>query len=325
MPVSIALYYRVTGCYACGHGLGDLRRVVFDELTGAYREDRLEAFFDDRGLVNSARISRDGQEIAFMVCRRGHHCGGEYAEYHPDADAEQELWISGDAGRTWRLLGAMLPGSVIVDVSDGDVLVEEQNRWSEHHRRQSDLSDEVWDAVLARLASLGLLDSTEGWETRIRWIVSGEEPPPPGSDPTPPALGGLGWRRVGTVPDGAIMWAAEAHEEYLLAIADERGSVRRVYGTEEWRWGPDPSGDPRRIPVAVTDDVLIRPSWTIRLLASGQQRMEASAELIDLATGKIHEVEGLTLPWPEGAGQDGAQQEHYLFWAARPAPDQPSR
>ena len=318
--MNIAVYYRVTECDACGHGFGDLRRVVFDELAGAYREDRIEAFFDDRGLVNSARISRDGQEIAFMVCRRGHSCGGEYAEYHPDPDAEQDLWLSRDSGRTWRLLGAMLPGSVIVDVSNGDVLVEEQNRWTKRHRRQSDLSDEAWDAVLARLASLGLLDSTEGWETRIRWIVSREEPPPPGSDPGPPALGGLGWTRVGAMPDGAIMWAAEAQKEHLLAIADEHGSVRRVYGTDEWRWGPDPTGDPRRIPVAATDDVLVLPSLTSRLLASGHQRREASAELIDLATATIHEVEGLTLPWPAGTGQDASQQEHYIFWAARPAP-----
>ena len=319
LPVSIALYYRVTGCYACGHGFGDLRRIRFDEVAGTYREDRLEAFFDDRGLVNSARISRDGQQIAFMVCRRGHYCGGEYAQYFPTPDAEQDLWISEDAGRTWKLLGPVLPGSVIVDMRDGDVLVEEQNYWSERHRRWSELSDEAWEAVLARLGGLGLLDNPEGWEKRSRWIVSGKEPPP-GSEPRPPMLGGLAWMRVGAMPDGAIMWAAEAREEHLLAITDERGGVRRVYGAEEWRWGPDPIGDPRRIPAAATDHLLVRPSWTSRPLASGHQRIEATVELIDLATATIREVEGLTLPGAVGPSPDPARTEYYHFWAARPAP-----
>ncbi|MYB42851.1 MAG: hypothetical protein F4X76_11850 [Chloroflexi bacterium] len=321
--MNIALYYRVTQCYACGHGFGDLRRVVFDEAAGAYREDRLAAFFDDRGLVDSARISRDGQEIAFMVCRSGHYCGAEYAQNFPDPDADQELWISGDAGRTWRLLGAALPGSVIVDARDGDVLVEERNYWSEPHRQRSELTDEAWAAVLARLSGLGLLDSTEGWEKRSRWIVSGDEPPPR-SEPEPPRLGGLTWRRVGAMPDGAIMWAAEGQEEHLLAITDERRNVQRVYGADAWRWGPDPNGDPRRIPVAATDDVLVRNSRTSQPPAPGLERI-ATAELIDLATATIRELEGLTLPGAVGPGPDSARNEFYLFWAARPAPDQPSR
>ena len=324
LPGSIALYYRVTGCYDCGHGFGDLRRVVFDEVAGTYREDRLDAFFDDKGLINSARISRDGQEIAFMVCRRGHYCGGEYAEDFPTPDAEQGLWISGDAGRTWKLLGPVLPGSVIVDVRDGDVLAEERNYWSERHRRRSELSHEVWEAVLARLGGVGLFGNPEGWEKRSRWIVSGKEPAS-GSEPRPPVLGGLTWRRVGAMPDGAIMWAAEAREEHLLAITDERGSVRRVYGAEEWRWGPDPDGDPRRIPAAVTDDLLVRPSWTSRPLASGHQRIEATAELIHLATATILKVAGLTLPGAVGPGPDPPRYEYYHFWAARPAPDPPYR
>ena len=324
LPVSIALYYRVTGCYACGHGFGDLRRIGLDEVAGTYREDRLEAFFDDRGLVNSARISRDGQQIAFMVCRRGHYCGGEYAQYFPTPEAEQDLWISEDAGRTWKVLGPVLPGSVIVDMRDGDVLVEEQNYWSERHRQWSELSDEAWEAVLARLGGLGLLDNPEGWEKRARWIVSGKEVPP-GSEPRPPRLGGLAWMRVGAMPDGAIMWAAEAREEHLLAITDERGGVRRVYGAEEWRWGPDPIGDPSRIPAAATDDLLVRPSWTSRPLASGHQRIEGTAELIDLATATIREVEGLTLPGAVGPSPDPARNEYYHFWAARPAPVQPYR
>ena len=266
----------------------------------------------------SARSAATGNRSP-MVCRRGHYCGGEYAQYFPTPDAEQDLWISEDAGRTWKVLGPVLPGSVIVDMRDGDVLVEEQNYWSERHRRWSELSDEAWEAVLARLGGLGLLDNPEGWEKRSRWIVSGKEPPP-GSEPRPPMLGGLAWMRVGAMPDGAIMWAAEAREEHLLAITDERGGVRRVYGAEEWRWGPDPIGDPSRIPAAATDHLLVRPSWTSRPLASGQQRIEATAELIDLATATIREVDGLTLPGAVGPSPDPARTEYYHFWAARPAP-----
>ena len=183
--------------------------------------------------------------------------------------------------------------------------------------RWSELSDEAWEAVLARLGGLGLLDNPEGWEKRSRWIVSGKEPPP-GSEPRPPMLGGLAWMRVGAMPDGAIMWAAEAREEHLLAITDERGSVRRVYGAEEWRWGPDPIGDPRRIPAAATDHLLVRPSWTSRPLASGQQRIEATAELIDLATATIREVDGLTLPGAVGP-EPGPSPQRVLPLLGRPA------
>ena len=323
LPVSIALYYRVTECYACGHGFGDLRRIGFDEVAGTYREDRLEAFFDNKGLVNSARISRDGQQIAFMVCHRGHYCGGEYAEYFPTPDAEQSLWISGNAGRTWKLLDPVLPGSVIVDMRDGDVLVEERNYWSERHRRWSELSDEAWEAVLARLGGLGYSTTRRAGEAfsldRLgEGAAAGIRAETP--DGGRPGLDAR-WRHA----DGAIMWAAEARKEHLLAITDERGSVRRVYGAEEWRWGPDPNGDPRRIPAAATDDLLVRPSWTSRPLASGHQRIEATAELIDLATATIREVEGLTLPGAVGPRPDPARNEYYHFWAARPAPDRPYR
>ena len=98
----VALYYQVAGCWACGWGFGDLRRVVFDEVAGAYREYRPLAFFDGKGEVVDARVSPSGQEVAAMICHVG-SCAGTHAPV--STDALQHLWISRDGGRTWGDLG----------------------------------------------------------------------------------------------------------------------------------------------------------------------------------------------------------------------------
>ena len=307
LPWSVALYYRVTHCDGCGAGFGDLRRVVFDEAAGEYGETRPTAFFDAIGMVNSAAVSADGQEVAVMVCHV-QPCGGEYSEYLPGPEAEQRLWISRDAGQQWEDLGLVLPGSEIRDVVDGDVLVEQENYWSDR-QRWIDLDDEAWEALLEGLAALGL-DSREGWERRSLWVVSGEEAPP-ASEPESPALGGLDWVSVGKATEGLFLWAARQRDTNLLAIATEQGAVQHVYGTAEWRWGPEPDGDPSRIPRFVTDDLLVRPSWT------APEPIQATAEIIDLEAAVVHEVTGLTLPREV---EVYPQEEYYHFWASRPVP-----
>ena len=307
LPPGVALYYRVTSCYACGHGFGDLRRIVFDDVSRFYRETRPLAFFDDIGVVNEASVSAGGQEIAVMICHV-QPCGGEYSEYIPGPEAEQRLWISRDAGRQWEDLGPVLPGSEIEVVLDGDVLVEQENYWSDR-QRWIDLDDEAWEALLEGLAALGL-DSREGWERRSLWVVSGEEAPP-ASGPESPALGDLDWMSVGNTTEGFFLWAAQQGDTNLLAIATEQGAVQRVYGTAEFRWGPEPNGDPSRIPRFVTDDLLVRPSWT------APEPIQATAEIIELEAAVVHEVTGLTLPREV---EVYPQEEYYHFWAARPVP-----
>ncbi len=307
LPWSVALYYRVNHCDGCGAGFGDLRRVVFDEAAGEYGETRPAAFFDAIGIINSAAVSVDGQEVAVMVCHV-QPCGGEYSEYIPGPEAEQRLWISRDAGRRWEDLGLVLPGSAIRDVVDGDVLVEQENYWSDR-QRWIDLDDEAWEALLEGLAALGL-DSREGWERRSLWVVSGEEAPP-ASEPESPALGGLDWVSVGKATEGLFLWAARQRDINLLAIATEQGAVQHVYGTAEWRWGPEPDGDPSWIPRFVTDDLLVRPSWT------APEPVQATAEIIDLEAAVVHEVAGLRLPREV---EVYPQEEYYRFMAARPAP-----
>lgn len=113
MPAGIALYYNVGVCMACGAGYGDVRRVVFDEDAGVYREDRPLAFFDGKGTVVGARVSRNGQEMAAMICHVG-DCTGAYEPV--SADALQHLWISRDAGRTWADLGPVPAGTSLWEV-----------------------------------------------------------------------------------------------------------------------------------------------------------------------------------------------------------------
>ena len=107
-----------------------------------------------------------------------------------------------------------------MEVTDDDVLLRTRNVWRTREY-WDDLTDEEWAGMLARLALLGL-DELEGWEERTHWVVSGEEYSPP-SEPTPPTLGGVDWRRFRDQPDDGVAWAATAHDNYLLAIADTEG------------------------------------------------------------------------------------------------------
>ncbi len=108
LPAGIALYYQVAGCMGCGWGFGDVKRVVFDEVAGTYREDRPLAFFDGKGTVVDADVGPGGQEMAAMICHVG-SCAGTHAPV--SGDALQHHWISRDAGRTWDDLGPVPPST----------------------------------------------------------------------------------------------------------------------------------------------------------------------------------------------------------------------
>ncbi len=303
LPPGIALYYWIGVCTSCGSVLADVRQITFDEMTGTIREERPLAFFD--GLreadneypLENFGVSDDGQEMAVMICHTG-SCEGSY--HGPSPDAEQRLWMSRDAGRTWEDMGPALPASYIVEVAAGDVLVWESNFWAE---RWDSLSDEEWEELLARLAPLAA-GNLEGWSHRLRWAISGEAYSPL-PEPKSPLLGALYWEHIVAGPDGAIAWIAETQDDHLLAIADAEGMVEQVYGAAE------PLGG-----FFATDNLLVRP---LEILGRGNTLL-SKAEVIDLATHSIHEVDGLSLPMDHDPEADGQQEVYYSFHAARPAP-----
>ena len=155
--------------------------------------------------------------MATAFCLVG-YCGGIS---EPSDDAEEELWVSGDGGRTWTSWGALLPSSRILRVTDEDVAVLE---WAEVNSR-------------VRWLRSGRLfaepDDTSGWvsgwdgDTPV-WGV-------PGVQIAPPALTelvGWTWLELQPLPDGAAVWyATEVGEPLLLlAVVDAQGAVEDVYG-----------------------------------------------------------------------------------------------
>lgn len=201
-PGDVALYYGIAICAACDVVLSDIRRIVFDEVSGAVEEERPLAFFDqlrDGGQefeIAGFEVSRSGQQMAAMLCYGG-PCARSLEGASPDAGLH--VWMSRDVGATWEDLGPVLPGAVITRVTDEDVLVREQN-------------------------------------SRVRWLVSGEAYPPP-AEPRSPTLGNAPWHRAGDRPDGAVAWVAEAEGDHLLAVADGDGDVEAVYGADGSLWG----------------------------------------------------------------------------------------
>ncbi|MDE2933423.1 MAG: hypothetical protein OXS47_06080 [Chloroflexota bacterium] len=311
LPADIALYYRVGPCTSCGYGFGDLRRILFDEALGEYREDRPLVFFDVKGMVESAAISHSGQEMAAAICSAG-LC--ELGVGHPSADAVEHVWVSHNAGSTWSNAGEVLPGAWILEVTETDVLVQEWNLWGRRETLGS-LTDSEWEEMWARLSHL-VPGGREGWESRTRWIVSGEADVPP-TAPSPPALGNVSWRPADRCSNGALPWTAEAQGDRLLALVDEEGAVRRVYGTSEPLWASAPGGTTiRETPSCAVREVLVQ---EIRSYGAGMQ-YTAGVALFDLESGSVHEVEGLSLPEGFDPEADGSQEEYYHFWTARPAP-----
>lgn len=322
LPADIALYYRVGPCTGCGFGFGDLRRILFDESLGEYREERPLAFFDgvnaSRGVypVTDVEVSGSGQEMAAVICSTG-LC--ELGVGHPSADATEHVWVSRDAGSTWGNAGEVLPGARIAEVTETDVLVREWNLWGRRETLDS-LTDAEWEAMRARLSHL-VLGEPGGWESRFRWMVSGETYSPPLGGPQPPVLGNVSWRLVDCCSNGVFAWTSEAGGDHLVVLADGQGAVQGAFGATEPLWGTSSDGwTLRETPRSGVDGLLVQ---AIRSSASTTMRFTAGVALIDLRTGgsygSTYEVDGLSLP----AGLDletEEQWEYYHFWVARPAP-----
>ena len=302
MPIGLAVYYSIGNCIECCGAVVDHRRIVFDEASGTFREDRPLAFFDDVSSlddhpVNDFRVSRSGQTLAATVCHVGYCMGWDGG---PTPDAELHLWISRDGGITWADWGQLLPASRILEVTDDDVLVRSWNLW----RTRTDwpwITDGDWDAMLARLAPVGLSD-VEGRDERRYWVDSGEVH---GSltEPTPPAVGHITWYHHYDQPTDAVAWTGAWDGAHLLVFTDESGTIERVYAAQDRIGG-----------AFVANDTLAR---SVRSYDMGVDR--TTLELIDLTTLTIHDVAGLSLPLDYDHKAAGPQQEFYLFMTARPA------
>ena len=317
LPAGIALYYWVYPCTGCDGAPLDLRRIVFDEAAGGLHQDRPLASFDgvndhEGHLYNPVRsfgMSESGQTLAVAICHVG-YCevepvGGAWL---PSADAELRLWVSHDGGRTWEDWGELLPQTRIAEVTDDDVLVRTYNIW-QTREDWDELTDEEWEQMLERLATLGL-DEREGWRYRLRWVRSGETYSPL-PEPMPPSVGAVNWNRTDMRLDGVVAWAAGTRGGYVIALANADGSVRRAYASTD-----DLEGR-----LFIVENVLVRPTGV--LLRGNFQREVATLEIIDLTSATLHEVEGLALPPGLDPEAGGSQHEYYYLITARPAPAGP--
>ena len=320
LPADVALFYRVGGCgacNACGMGFGDIRRVVFDAAAGEYREDRPAPA---AGHLQDLEVSPGGREMAAMVCHKG-SCHGFYDA--PSVDAEQHLWVSRDGASTWTDLGPTLPAAGIRAVTSDAILIEEWNYWGD--RSWYDITDGEWEELLARLGPLGL-DDLEGVppeSPRPRWAAFGPETPVPEIGPETdiglslawewaegrpawagtPGLGGFTWLSQDSLPHGGRVWAGISANRTLLATNDEQGVLQDVYDVTgiaaEWPYGT---------PFAVPESLLVYEQLT----CFGGSGQIAEVRLVDIATGSIHPVEGLSLPM--GVDEQGGNGLLYTLW-----------
>ena len=297
--------------------------------------------------------------MAAAVCHAGLCDPSDLGGGFPTADADLRVWVSRDAGRTWTDRGQVLPGSSIVEVADGDVLILEASAWLDW----GGMSEEEWARTLTRLAPPGP-DDPEEWAYRFRWLGSGETfalPAAGTEEPSPrwyrywgwrdgrpvlargsrgfdahalapraavpelpaPTLDGLRWKIAGIRPDGLPVWDAMAEGEYRLAITDESGKVRGLYGSAAlgelpvslaFGEGPvDAEG------AFATNDLFILGFVTESPLPS------ATVVLLDLASLTFHAVPDLVYPAGGDADGDGRNDGYYQFFAARPHPVNESR
>ena len=309
----------------------------------------------DQHPVRSFRVGASGRAMAVAVCHAG-LCdpldplmGGGF----PTADADLRVWVSRDAGRTWTDRGPVLPGSSVVEVTDDDVLILEESAWLDW----GGMSEEEWARTLTRLAPPGP-DDPEEWAYRFRWLRSGETfaLPAAGTEETrppwyrywgwrdgrpvlargfaaralalwaavpelpAPTLDGLHWESAGVRPDGLPAWDAMAEGEYRLAISDESGNVRDVYGSAalgelpvSMALGGRPVNAGRAF---ATNDLFI--------LGFATDSGFAAIVLLDLASLTFHPVPDLVYPAGDDADGDGRNDGYYQFIAARPHPaDEP--
>ena len=249
-------------CIDCGGVPFDLRRVVLNEAIGALREDRPLAIFDSANdipnyyPIRSFGVSKSGQTLAAAVCH-GAYCDIDPWEDPPYPGIDTEL-------RLWVS-------------GDGGGTWEDRGQLLPETRiievtdddvlvctrniwdtRWDWLTDDEWDEMLARLVPLGL-DEREGhWRYRYQWVASGEHVDPP------------------------AVRTARDDKRRLLAIEERDGSVGKYISTYQLE-GP-----------FADDDLLIRPTYVYHY--NSHLAYIATADIVDLTTSSVHEVEGFALP-----------------------------
>ena len=170
---------------------------------------------EDIGSYFSFGMSESGSRMAAARCLAG-YCGGIS---EPSDDAEEELWVSADGGKSWTSWGALSPPVRIVRVTDDDVAVDE---WE-------------YTAFRIRWVRSGQVfrepaTSESGWV----WAWDGDTPVW-GEPEVPSALTELAdwrWVEAQANPDGSSVWHARQPSQslLLLAVVDGQGAVEEVFG-----------------------------------------------------------------------------------------------
>ena len=279
-PSGYALFSRLLSCvWACDGGSLGVLRTVFSEQDGELVIEDLLAPLDETGYVVDFEMSESGRLMAASLCVVG-YCGGVDG---PSDDAEQEIRVSRDGGKTWVSWGAVDPLSWMVKATDDDVAVLEQIDATSTDQVRWIRSGKVFPAP-----SAGSSSWPSDWQGETP-VWGGWELPP-----APPALSELTdwtWIQVQTVHDGSTVWSAQRYGEplLLLAVVNGEGAVRDVYG---WRnadevWGLVGMGDG------------LFAGFSIQGAHDGLATAYLPF-LIDLTTATVHPLLGLPSggPWP---------------------------
>ena len=280
-PAGYALYSSLRSCFwHCGAARVGVLRTVFSEQAGELVVEQPLAPLDD---FVDFEMSESGRLVAASLCVVG-YCGGVDG---PSDDAEQEIWVSRDGGKTWESWGVVDLFSRILRVTDDDVAV----------RERADASSEdspgqirwVRSGTVFPAPGAGAPDWLSGWDGDAP--IWGEWAAPP----APPVLYELvdwTWTQAQTLRDGSTVWSAQEYGQplLLLAVVNGEGVVVDVYG---WK-----SADYVGSIVEMGDGLFV--GFSIQ----GAHDGHATAHLpflIDLAAQRVHPLLGLPSggPWPE--------------------------
>lgn len=118
-PPGVAIYYGEHHC----EGVGNVYRAVADDR-GTVAVERPWAYFDERpGYITGFGLGPRGPILAALECSHG-SCASGYEG--PSEDARLVLWVSGDAGETWKQWGEVPQFVWIETVTEDDVALR---RW----------------------------------------------------------------------------------------------------------------------------------------------------------------------------------------------------
>ena len=122
-PAGYALYSSLRSCFwHRGAARVGVLRTVFSEQAGELLVEHPLAPLDDVGYFVDFEMSESGRLMAASLCVAGYRGGVDGAS----DDAEQEIWVSRDGGKTWVSWGAVDLVSRMVKATDDDVAVLEQ-------------------------------------------------------------------------------------------------------------------------------------------------------------------------------------------------------